>query len=88
MSTQNVAQIPRHTLASISPVTGELLCEFEQHSDEVINTKLQHAADTFHEYRKLPFSKRAQMMTCVAETLEKGKDQYARLMTREMGRLL
>lgn len=28
------------------------------------------------------------MMTCVAETLEKGKDQYARLMTQEMGRLL
>lgn len=36
MSTQNVAQIPRHTLASISPVTGERLYEFEQHSDEVI----------------------------------------------------
>lgn len=88
MSTRNVAEIRQRTLASISPTTGELLAEYEQHSDEVIEAKLQLAAESFREYRSVPFAQRAQMISRAADILETGKDRFARLMTQEMGKLL
>jgi succinate-semialdehyde dehydrogenase/glutarate-semialdehyde dehydrogenase len=88
MSAQNVVEVPRRMLASINPITGELMREYEQHSDEVIENKLQLASKTFREYRNVPFAKRAQMMICAAEILEKGKANFGRLMTQEMGKLL
>ena len=34
MSTQKVVELPRRTVSSVSPLTGELLREFEQHSED------------------------------------------------------
>ena len=88
MSTANVTEIHRRSLASIDPATGELLRLYEQHPQEVIDQKLQLASETFQEYRNTSFIQRARMMSHAAETLEKGKDTLARLMTEEMGKLL
>src|SRR5215471_13773723 len=87
MSTQNLVK-NSNTLASISPATGELLREFEQHSDEAVESKLQLSAETFSEYRKTSFAQRAQMMKRAAEILEDGKENYGRMMTLEMGKTL
>lgn len=88
MSTRNVAKSPQSTLASINPATGELLREYEQHSDQVIETRLQLAADTFREYRRTPFAHRARMMAKAAEILEREKETLGRMMTQEMGKTL
>jgi succinate-semialdehyde dehydrogenase/glutarate-semialdehyde dehydrogenase len=72
----------------MNPATGELLREYEQHSDEVIGQKLQLASKTFCDYRKVPFASRAEMMNRAAGILENKKDAFARLMTQEMGKLL
>lgn len=88
MSTRNVAPIHRRTLASINPATGELLREYEQDSDEVVEKKLQLASESFRKYRNVPFTRRAAMMMCTADVLQREKSQFARLMTREMGKLL
>lgn len=88
MSTRNVVSIPKNTMASINPLTGEILREYEQHSDKIIESKLQLAADTFREYRKVSFAQRAEMMTRAAEILAKNKDAFGRLMTQEMGKTL
>jgi succinate-semialdehyde dehydrogenase / glutarate-semialdehyde dehydrogenase len=88
MSTRNAAMIPMNTLASINPATGELLQEFHQDSDQVIESKLERAVETFRDYRKLSFSRRAQMMTRAAEILEAEKNSLGALMTEEMGKTL
>lgn len=88
MSTQNVIESRQNTLASINPATGELLHEYEQHSDEAVESKLQLAVEIFREYRKTPFAQRAQMMARAAEILENGKETLGRLMTLEMGKTL
>jgi succinate-semialdehyde dehydrogenase / glutarate-semialdehyde dehydrogenase len=88
MSTQKVVELPRKTLSSVSPLTGELLREFEQHSDEVVENKIALAAQTFRDYRKVPFAQRAAMMVRAAEILEKEKDTFGRMMTQEMGKTL
>jgi len=86
MSTHKVIELPRRTVSSVSPLTGELLREYEQHSDEAVENKIALAAATFRDYRKVAFSKRAAMMVRAAETLEKEKEIVGRMMTQEMGK--
>ena len=88
MSTQKVIELPRGIISSVSPLTGELLREFEQHSDDAVEQKIALAAATFRDYRKVSFSRRATMMLRAAEILEKEKDSFGRMMTREMGKTL
>ena len=88
MSTQKIVELQRRTVTSVSPLTGKLLREFEQHSDEAVEGKLALAAAAFREHRKLPFAKRAAMMLRAAEILEKEKENFGRLMTLEMGKTL
>jgi succinate-semialdehyde dehydrogenase/glutarate-semialdehyde dehydrogenase len=70
----------------VSPLTGELLREYEQHSDEAVENKIALAAATFRDYRKVAFSKRAAMMVRAAEILEQEKETFGRMMTQEMGK--
>src|SRR6476646_3846817 len=88
MSTQKVVGLPRRTVASVSPFSGELLREFEQHSDDAVESKIALAAATFRDYRKVSFARRAAMMLRAAEILEAEKDKFGRLMTQEMGKTL
>jgi len=88
MSTQKVVGLPRRTVASVSPLSGELLREFEQHSDDAVESKIALAATAFREYRKIPFAQRAAWMLRAAEILESEKDMFGRLMTQEMGKTL
>jgi len=88
MSTRNIVKSAQNTLASINPTTGELLREYEQHSDQAMESKLALASETFREYRHVSFAERAHMMTRVAEILEKGKENFGRMMTLEMGKTL
>jgi succinate-semialdehyde dehydrogenase/glutarate-semialdehyde dehydrogenase len=85
---RSIVSVPKHTIASVNPSTGELLREYEQPSDKIIEDKLQLAAETFREYRHMSFAQRAQRMTLVAGILEKDKETFGRLMTLEMGKTL
>jgi succinate-semialdehyde dehydrogenase/glutarate-semialdehyde dehydrogenase len=73
-------------IATVNPATGELIKSFEPLSDSQIEVKLQRAADTFSEYRKVPFAERARMMLKAGAILESEKEIYARIMTTEMGK--
>jgi succinate-semialdehyde dehydrogenase / glutarate-semialdehyde dehydrogenase len=75
-------------IATVSPATGQVLKSFNALTDAEIETKLQRAANTFVTYRQTPFSQRAQKMLKAAEILESEKEQFARLMTTEMGKTL
>jgi succinate-semialdehyde dehydrogenase/glutarate-semialdehyde dehydrogenase len=88
MSTQRAIGVERRTVASVSPLTGELLGEYEQHSEEAVERKIALAAATFREYRRVPFARRAALMLRAAEILEKEKQAFGKLMTREMGKTL
>jgi succinate-semialdehyde dehydrogenase/glutarate-semialdehyde dehydrogenase len=73
-------------IATINPATGKVEKTFEPLSDAQIEVKLQTAADTFARYRHAPFAERARMMLKAAEILEKEKEDFARVMTTEMGK--
>jgi succinate-semialdehyde dehydrogenase/glutarate-semialdehyde dehydrogenase len=74
-------------IATVNPATGQVVKTFESLSDAQLEAKLQRAADTFLSYRNMPFAERARLMLNAAAILEKEKENYARVMTTEMGKI-
>ncbi len=73
-------------IASINPTTGETLKTFASLTETEIDEKLQRAAETFPAFRQTAFPAREAMMLRAAEILEAEKNEFARLMTTEMGK--
>jgi succinate-semialdehyde dehydrogenase/glutarate-semialdehyde dehydrogenase len=76
------------TLTSINPATGEVLRRFDAHGPEDIEERLARAVRGAGYWRDQPVEERALLLTRVAEGLEKQRQEYARLMTLEMGKPL
>jgi succinate-semialdehyde dehydrogenase/glutarate-semialdehyde dehydrogenase len=73
-------------IASVNPATGETIKTFESLDEAQIDEKLQRGSDTFSSYRHTAFKERESMMMRAAEILETEKNDFARLMTVEMGK--
>ncbi|HMC55716.1 MAG TPA: NAD-dependent succinate-semialdehyde dehydrogenase [Gemmatimonadaceae bacterium] len=76
------------TLNSINPATGETLATFESHSAADVDARLRRAHDAFPAWSHTPIAERARVVARAAELLDARQDEYARLMTLEMGKLL
>jgi succinate-semialdehyde dehydrogenase / glutarate-semialdehyde dehydrogenase len=75
-------------ITTINPATGEEVRSFEALSAGEIDEKIQHAVETFGEYKKTSFEERSRMMLRAAEILEEEAEAFGRLMTSEMGKTL
>jgi len=73
-------------LQSIDPTTGELIESFDEISDADLEAALERAQQTFRTYRRTSFAERAGWLRNAAQILEAESDQWARLMTLEMGK--
>ena len=73
-------------IASINPATGETLATFSPHPEAEVERRVALAAQTFRLWRAVPFADRSGLMTAVAGVLESRKQDWARLMTLEMGK--
>ena len=74
------------SIASINPADGETIKTFESLTELQLDEKLQRAADAFRSFRRTTFEERATRMMRAAEILEAEKQEFARLMTTEMGK--
>lgn len=74
------------SIESRNPTTGALIRSFEPHSETDVESKLQLAENTFRSYRRTTFAERSALMIRAAEILENEKENFARLMTSEMGK--
>ena len=74
-------------LQSIDPTTGELIESFGEISDAELEAALARAQQTFRTYRSTSFAQRAAWLHRAAQILEDESDKWARLMTREMGKI-
>ncbi|MGH7481620.1 MAG: NAD-dependent succinate-semialdehyde dehydrogenase [Longimicrobiales bacterium] len=73
-------------MASISPLTGETLQEFEEHDDREIERRLARADEAFRSWRRASFETRATVLARAADLLEQEKRRFGELMTTEMGK--
>ncbi|PYL55706.1 MAG: NADP-dependent succinic semialdehyde dehydrogenase [Verrucomicrobia bacterium] len=74
-------------IASINPATGEKLKEFTAFNDAEIEKRLKRAEHAFQQHRREAFPKRAQLVVGLATLLEREKNELARTMTLEMGKI-
>src|SRR5205807_10534958 len=81
-----VAIIPLMSIRSINPATGETLNSFDELSAQQIEESLTRAVNAFRNSRRASLADRSSMMLRVAEILENEMNDFARLMTTEMGK--
>src|SRR5256714_3142520 len=76
------------SIRSINPATGETLNSFDELSAQQIEESLTRAVNAFRNSRRTSLADRSSTMLRVAEILENEKNDFARLMTTEMGKPL
>ncbi|MFP4002251.1 MAG: NAD-dependent succinate-semialdehyde dehydrogenase [Alphaproteobacteria bacterium] len=73
-------------IQSINPATEEVLKEFQPLSEAELDEALERSASAFERHRHSSFAERAEKMHRAADILERGKKDWGRLMTEEMGK--
>ncbi len=73
-------------IATINPATGETLQSFEPLTEAEIEAKLDLAEKAFVDYRKTTIRQRAEWMNEAAQILERDREDFAKIMTLEMGK--
>ncbi|QIB74329.1 NAD-dependent succinate-semialdehyde dehydrogenase [Halogeometricum borinquense] len=71
---------------SVNPATGERIATYEADSDDIVESKLGTAANTFDEWRDRPLREREKLLAAAGDVLRENEETYATLMTREMGK--
>ena len=74
------------TYQSINPYDGKILTTFEELTDKQLETALETAALCFETWRCTPFAQRAAVAAKAAAILRVRIDEFARLVTLEMGK--
>ncbi|MCF7792726.1 MAG: NAD-dependent succinate-semialdehyde dehydrogenase [Candidatus Cloacimonetes bacterium] len=72
----------------INPADNQFVKEYNNDSSEIVQLKLEKAQKAFLDWKKTEFSYRAKLMRNAAEILRKRSQEYAELMTIEMGKLI
>lgn len=75
-------------LQSINPFNESLLAEFNEHDAKTVERKIDTAANAFRSWKRQTFSERAVFIKRAGEVLRRKKNEYAAVMSREMGKVL
>lgn len=73
---------------SVNPANGEVLGEVALGDREDAEAAIEAARDAFERWRKTPAPRRGEILFRAAEILKARKEELARQMTREMGKVL
>jgi len=76
------------TFESRNPFTDELITSFESLQAQAIEQKLHLAKKVYASWKNVSFEKKSTLFLKVSEILEQNKEQYAKLITLEMGKVI
>ncbi|MBO0779431.1 MAG: aldehyde dehydrogenase family protein [Ktedonobacteraceae bacterium] len=76
------------TFPNYNPATGELLGYFPLSDQDDVHAAVTAARTAFEKWRLVPAPKRGEILYRVGELLIRHKEELARLMTQEMGKVL
>ena len=77
-----------HVFTSINPANGEVLGEITRSDAQDVDRAVQAASVAFDSWRKTPAPRRAEMLYRAGDILARRKEDLARFLTREMGKVL
>ncbi len=73
-------------IETTNPATGETADTYEGHDEEDVDRLLARAEDTAEEMREMDVVERQQLMARAGEVLRENEEEYAEIMTEEMGK--
>ena len=73
---------------TINPYTGEQTKQFVDHTDAEVEKAVSQAEACFHIWRQKPLTERASVLTKAAGILRSRTEEFANLITLEMGKLI
>lgn len=74
------------TIVSVNPATNKELKQFEPLSKDDVKEVITKAHEAYQSWRKTSFDERKRCLLKFAQLLRQDADQYAKLITREMGK--
>lgn len=74
--------------ATTNPYTGEVMKTFPEASDDEIKKAIETAHAAFLSWKRTSFVERAKIMQKAADILRRDIDEYAKLLTLEMGKVI
>jgi acyl-CoA reductase-like NAD-dependent aldehyde dehydrogenase len=75
-----------NTIETINPSTGRVIATYNSMSSEEISQKTKNARIAFENWRKIDISERCTYMRRLGRVMKKNKEDYAKLITEEMGK--
>jgi succinate-semialdehyde dehydrogenase/glutarate-semialdehyde dehydrogenase len=75
-------------MRSINPSSGEIILEYPEHTRAEVQQIIRDVHSAWKTWKDTPFEHRAVVMKKAAQVLRTRKEHFARMMTREMGKLL
>lgn len=78
----------KNTFKTINPATEETIETYNYVSSDDAKKKVEDCHNAFLDWKLKPLEERAEILKSIGKTLEKHKESYAQLMTKEMGKLL
>ena len=73
-------------IETINPSTGKAIAAYDNESPEQVNRKVKAAREAFSTWKKLDLAERAEYMRRLGRVMRKNREEYARLVTEEMGK--
>jgi len=74
-------------MKSINPTTGDIIREYREHAEQEVQQIISEVYQEWSRWKATTFPSRAMLMKNAANILRDRKEQYAGLMTLEMGKL-
>ncbi|MBN2012650.1 NAD-dependent succinate-semialdehyde dehydrogenase [candidate division KSB1 bacterium] len=75
-------------LVAVNPATGETIASYNESTPQQVSEKITAAHLAFPEWRSMSVNDRSHLMKQAAKILRTNADEYAHLMTTEMGKTL
>ena len=76
------------TITTVNPATEEILADYPEMSSSQIEDILRNTDAAFHAWRRVGLDERVERLRGLAGRLRERADEYAELMSREMGKPL
>lgn len=73
-------------IETINPSTGKVIATYDNESPEQVSRKVKDARDAFLKWKKLDLAERVEYMRRLGRVMRKNREEYARLVTEEMGK--
>ncbi|MEW6603306.1 MAG: NAD-dependent succinate-semialdehyde dehydrogenase [Thermoproteota archaeon] len=73
-------------IETINPSTGKVIASYDNATPEEVSRQVKDARDAFAKWKKLDLAERAEYMRRLGRVMRKNREEYARLVTEEMGK--